>query len=275
MKNYIITGHKGMIGEHLKKELDKTYECKLTIDKRENGDLTFGDFVPDMKADMFVHLAAHCKINDGTLDPRLPFINNVQGTFNCLEYCRHNDIKKFIYASSSRVLSKEENPYTASKKFGENLCEAYRRCYGIEFLVIRPSTVYGEHDDKTGRLITNWAKQALNGEPLEIFGNKDKTLDFTHVSDFVDGAKLLIDNWESTKNKAYDISGEDERTLVDVYDLIIKETNSKSKLIFKEPEIAQPQSIKIDISNMKKLGYNPKVKLEEGIKQLVEYYKNE
>jgi len=277
--NYIISGSAGLIGSKLKERLDKDHKCVMEIDMRLGSNVLSLNSIrltPETQhTDVFFHLAAHCKINEGTLNPELPHINNCQGTFQCLEFCRKNNIKKFVYMSSSRVLSPEENPYTASKKYGEALCEAYRQCYGIEYLVIRPSTVYGEHHDLTTRLITKWVINAMKGDPLEIYGDKEKTLDFTHVDDFVDGIECLLDNWDKSKNDSYDICGDDCRKLTDVAMLIADRVEGEFCVLMKEPEIAQPQQVKVDISKIKKFGYEPKIKIEEGLDRLIKFYKNE
>lgn len=267
---YIITGSRGLIGEKLVKRLKG--ECVRQVDVRLGSNVLN---LKPKKADIFFHLAAHCNINQGTNDPTLPFMNNVGGTFEALEFCRQNNIKKFVYFSSSRTLSKEENPYTASKKYGEVLCEAYKQCYGIEYLIVRPSTVYGERHDLTNRLINKWVLNALNGKALKLYGDKNKTLDFTHLDDFLDGLELLLKNWKTSKNKAFDISGNDNRRLIELVSIIEKEVGRYLEIEYNSPEIAQPQQVKININKIKKLGYKPKIKLEEGIKRLVNFYRNE
>jgi nucleoside-diphosphate-sugar epimerase len=281
MTNFAITGGEGLIGTTLKKRLeDKGDKCNLEIDLRKGSNiLNINDMDYNIKTqpiDIFYHLGASCRIAKCVENPNLSHMNNATGTFQALEFCRKNKIPKFVYMSTSRNLSPEENPYTASKKYGEKLCEAYKQCYGIENLIIRPSTVYGDnYHDLTTRLITKWVINAMKGEPLILYGDKNKTLDFTHVNDFVDGVELLVDNWDKTKNKAYDICGNDQRKLVDVYNEIIKQTDSKSELVFRDAEKAQPQQIKISIEKIKKYGYNPKVKIEEGIQRLISFYQNE
>ena len=269
--NYIMTGSAGLIGKQLKKRLDKIgCECIMEIDLRKGSNILSLDSIrltpTTQKTDVFFHLAAHCKINEGTNNPDLPFLNNAMGTYKALEFCRKNGIKKFVYISSSRVLSKNQNPYTASKVYGEKLCEAYRQCYGINYIIVRPSTVYGEGHDITTRLITNWCIKALKNEVLPIYGDEHKTLDFTHVDDFVDGVILLLLQWGIAKNDAYDISGNDVWRLVDVAKML------NSDVCFYEPETAQPQQVAIDISKMKRFGFKPKIKLEEGIKRLLAFY---
>jgi len=277
--NFIMSGSAGLIGSKLKERLDKKNKCIMEIDMRKGSNVLSLDSIrltqKTQHTDIFFHLAAHCKINEGTLNPELPHINNCQGTFQALEFCRKNNIKKFVYMSSSRVLSKEMNPYTASKMYGEWLCEAYKQCYNIEYLVIRPSTVYGEHHDLTTRLITKWVINAMTGKPLEIYGDKEKTLDFTHVDDFVDGITCLLDNWDRSKNDSYDICGDDCRKLTDVSMLIADRVEGEFCVLMKEPELAQPQQVKVDISKIKKFGYEPKIKIEEGIDRLIEFYKTE
>ncbi len=271
---FCMSGSAGLIGSKLKERLEKRGDkCVMEVDIRKGSNVLNLNSIrltpTTQQVDIMYHLSAHCKINEGTLNPDLPHQNNANGTYEALEFCRRNNIKKFLYLSSSRILSKERNPYVASKIYGEELCRAHTDCYNLEHIIVRPSTVYGEHHDLTTRLLTNWAINSLTGKDLEIYGDKNKTLDFTHVDDFVDGIELLVDNWGKSKNTSYDICGEDCRKLKDVALLFGKEP------VYRDPEIAQPQQVKIDISKMKKFGYNPKIKLEEGVERLIKFYKGE
>ncbi len=276
---YILSGSCGLIGGKLKQRLDKNHQCIMEIDQRLGSNvlsLNSYQLTPSTQStDIFFHLGAFCKINETILNPRLSHINNANGTFEALEFCRKNNIKKFVYFSSSRILSKERNPYVASKIYGEELCKAYYECYGIEYVIIRPSTVYGDHHDLTTRLITKWVIGALQHKKLILYGDSTKSLDFTYVSDFVDGIMLIINQWDKAKLDSYDICGNDHRRLTEVASIIEKEIGSYIDVAYEVPEIAQPQQVKIDISKIKRLGYKPKIKLEQGIKDLVEFYKGE
>ena len=269
----IITGHCGLIGSFLKKRLENEgHRIVLSVDVREGNDIkNLKDKIVDFKIDLMIHAAAHCKINESVSNPQKTFENNIEGTFSVFEFCRKNKIPKIIYFSSSRVLNEEKNPYTASKLYGEELCKSYKRSYGIDYLIIRPSTVYGLFWDETKRLIHIFIVNALAGKDLEIYGDaKTKTLDFTYVDDFVDG--LLI----AMKNKwceDYNISGKEEFNVYELAKKIIELTNSKSKIIIKDAEAEQPQEVCVDISKIEKLGYKPKVKLIDGVKKTVEFYK--
>ena len=277
--NYAITGTRGLIGEYLNNRLKQEgHTPVLEIDNRTGFNvLNLRGMHVNMQTqpiDVMFHLAAHCKIQEGTDNPELPHINNCDGTFEVLEFVRRHKIPKMVNFSSSRVLADEDNPYTASKKYGEHLTKAHGDCYGLEWITVRPSTVYGIGTvDVTSRLLTTWVQNALLDKPLRIFGDKSKTLDFTHASDFVDGIMLLTDKWGIAKNHAYNISGENETNLTYLADVIRQEANSDSKIINERPEVAQPQRVHVDISDMKSLGFNPKVKIEEGAKEMIRWYK--
>ena len=265
-----MTGHKGLIGSSLlKKLITDGHEPVLLVDKRDGKNiLDINKFELEKPADMMIHLAAFCKINQSIENPELPFENNVRGAYEVLEFCRKNKISKIIFASSSRVLNREKNPYTVSKIFGEELAKAYSECWGIDYVIVRPSTVYGPFNDETNRLVDIWILNALSGKELQIYGDENKTLDFTYVDDFTDGFLLAM----KQKNSEYDISTGKSTKVSDVADMIIS-LAGKGKKKFYPIEISQPQEVELDISEIQKLGYEPKVGIEEGIKKTFEWYK--
>lgn len=235
---YIMTGHFGLIGKPLNEKLKSLgHKCVEEIDKRFHQNTTYVDQW-SINADVVFHLADNCKINKCIEDPSLAF-ENVHGIYSVLEMCRKNKIKKIVYFSSSRVLSKEKNPYTAGKLYGEELVKAYNKCYGIDYIIIRPSTVYGG-EDITNRLMNIWINNAKKDEPLKIFGNSNKTLCFTYIDDFVDAIIESLEGW----NRDYNIGGS-EVYLSKVAGEIIKQTNSKSKIELCNPEIEQPQTVSL------------------------------
>lgn len=272
--NIILTGHKGLIGSSLEKRLkEEGHKIVMGIDIREGKNiLDISNLEIKDKIDLVIHTAAHCKINQSVTNPELTYINNVEGTFRVLEFCRKNKIPKIVSFSSSRILSKEKNPYTASKIYGEELCKGYHDSYVIDYLIIRPSTVYAPFWDETKRLMHLFITNALSGKDLEIYGNpKTKTLDFTYIDDFVDGVMLGINNPEW--NKEYNIGGNEESNVYELAKFIIKETKSKSKIKIYDSEIAQPQQVNVDTSEIEKIGYSPKIRLEEGVKRTISWYK--
>ena len=269
-----MTGHKGLIGTSLLDRLvERGDEPVLLIDKRV--DSKSGNILNINKyklkysgsVDMMIHLASFCKINKCVEDPRIPFEINTMGTYNILEFCRINQIPKIVFTSSSRVLSPEKNAYTASKLAGEELVRGYEP-YGIEHVIIRPSTVYGPFNDETKRLMDIFILNALQGKELPIYGDKNKTLDFTYVDDFVDGMMLAMDR----KNESYNLSGEEEVKVVDVADMIIG-LAGEGEIKFCDAEAAQPQKVNLNMDSMRAIGYNPKVGIEEGVRRTFDWYK--
>ena len=268
---FVMTGHRGLIGSSLLQRLvDRGDAAADLIDSREGGDiLKINDRKDAGQVDMMIHLASFCKINKIVKEPRLSFRNNVAGTEEVLEYCRERNIPKIVFTSTSRILSPEKNPYTAGKIYGEELCRGYSGAYGIDHVIIRPSTVYGPFNDKTKRLTDIFIINALTGKPLIINGDKNKTLDFTYVDDFVDATLLAIEQ----KNESYDVSGGEEVNVTDLANYIIKLNGGAGSIIYEPAEVAQPQKVKLDISKIRSLGYEPKVSLEDGIRRCYDWYK--
>jgi len=271
---YAITGHQGLIGTYLKKRLDKEgHKCVLQIDQREGFnvmDLMFKETELSDKIDVFYHFAAQCRINEAIANPILPHRNNVDGILSVLEFCRKHDVPKIVTASSSRVLSPERNPYTASKVYVEEMTRAYSDCYGLEHIIVRPSTVYGPLFDETSRLINNWFTAAFKEKELKLYGDKNKTLDFTYIDDFVDGVMLAT---KGPWNQSYNISGNEEVNLYDLGKYIIEKTGTSSKLNMYPEERAQPQQVKVDISAMRDIGFKPKVNIKKGVDKMIKFYK--
>lgn len=256
---YIITGHKGQIGRSLKQLLDSQgNDCIMAIDLKEGNNLA--ETMSKIKADLFFHLASFCKINQTIQNPQFSNID-ANSTFNALEMCRLNKINRFIFFSSVRVLSDNHTPYTAAKKYGEELVKAYCECYGIQYLIIRPSAVYGGLDE-TNRLINIWINNAKEGKDLIIYGDKNKSLSFTHIDDFLEG---LINSIQGEWNKEITICG-DSVKLINLAKEIINQIKSKSKIVFTNPEIGQPQTSKLKPTNNK-------IDYKEGIKKCLKHNK--
>src|SRR3989344_2717050 len=221
----LLTGSSGEIGTNLALKLLEEGHEVFGIDKRRNTwtdefsylllDLSqkfstfddgFGDAIMPFKPDVVVHFAANAKVHELVKHPSRA-MDNIQVTFNVLEYCRINNVP-IIFSSSREVYGDihrfdgdkftderkadfkfTESPYSASKIAGEALVYSYSKCYGIPYIVFRFSNVYGRFDsdiERMERVIPLFIKKIDLGEPITVYG-KDKLLDFTHVSDCVEG----------------------------------------------------------------------------------------
>lgn len=266
----LITGHKGFIGAHLV-DLYKSGGHEVEgIDIKDGDDLlNIPKYFYDMTFDLIIHCASFCTIRDCIKDPEKCCLNNSHITQNILEYARKTGCDKFVYFSSSRILYENNNPYTADKKYGELLCKAYKECYDIDYIIIRPSTVFGERDD-TDRLIPRFVNKAIKGEDLVIFGNYNKTLDVTYIGDFLKAFEnIMFDDVWSTE---WNIGSGKEVKVADIAEHIKISLNSPSSILYSMPEISQPQNTLINIMPLRNIGYRVVYGWKIGVDRTIWYW---
>jgi UDP-glucose 4-epimerase len=300
MKKILITGSSGTIGTRLgEKLLNLGYEI-IGVDWKKNKwhknlekrtihlDLRNKNLVLKKlpkKVDLIIHLAANARVYELVKNPDLA-IDNMITTYNILEYARINKIKNIIFASSREVYGntkkaehKEEDvkiencesPYSASKISGEALIHSYHKCFGINYVIIRFSNVYGMYDE-SDRVIPLFIRKAIKNENLVVFG-KDKILDFTYIDDAVEGVIKVIKGFNKVKNNIFNIATGKGTKILFVAQLIKKFLNSKSRIIIKQNRPGEVVKYRADISKAKKLlNYEPRTDIIEGIKKTIEWY---
>lgn len=300
IKKILITGSSGTIGTRLcEKLLEKNYiitgvDLKTNKWNKKINKLTvIGDLrkkktfkLLPKNVDLVIHLAANARVYNLVKNPKLAR-DNFETLFNILEFCRNSNIKRFIFASSREVYGNSkkkihsendayvrncESPYTATKIGGEALVHAYHRCYGINFIIIRFSNVYGMYDD-SDRVIPLFIRLAKKNKNLFVYG-KEKLLDFTYIDDAVAGVLKCIEKFESVKNSVFNISSGKGSSIIKVANLIKRLLDSRNKIIIKENRIGEVVKFIANISKARdKLGYRPKTSLFCGIKKSIEWYK--
>jgi UDP-glucose 4-epimerase len=300
MKKILITGSSGTIGTRLgEKLLNLGYEI-IGVDWKKNKwhknlekrtihlDLRNKNLVLKKlpkKVDLIIHLAANARVYELVKNPDLARDNMIT-TYNILEYARINKIKNIIFASSREVYGntkkakhKEEDvkiencesPYSASKISGEALIHSYHKCFGINYVIIRFSNVYGMYDE-SDRVIPLFIRKAIKNENLVVFG-KDKILDFTYIDDAVEGVIKVIKGFNKVKNNTFNIATGKGTKILFVAQLIKKFLNSKSRIIIKQNRPGEVVKYIADISKAKKLlNYEPRTDIIEGIKKTIEWY---
>jgi UDP-glucose 4-epimerase len=276
IKKYKVTG---IDWKHNKwnKEIEKVTVIGDLKDKK-----TFDKLPKDF--DIIIHLAANAMVYDSVVNPDLAF-DNLITVYNTLEFARKNSIKRFMFASSREVYGniiktvlkeKEahidncESPYAASKIGGEALSRAYHRCYGISFIILRFSNVYGMYDD-SNRVIPLFIRQCGQGRDLTVFG-KNKMLDFTYIDDATKGIIKCIERFDSIKNNTMNIAYGRGSSILKVAELIKEHFNSKNKIMINDVRTGEVVKYVADISKIKKIGYAPTTNIEEGIKKSIEWY---
>jgi nucleoside-diphosphate-sugar epimerase len=300
MKKILITGSSGTIGTRLgEKLLNLGYEI-IGVDWKKNKwhknlekrtihlDLRNKNLVLKKlpkKVDLIIHLAANARVYELVKNPDLARDNMIT-TYNILEYARINKIKNIIFASSREVYGntkkakhKEEDvkiencesPYSASKISGEALIHSYHKCFGINYVIIRFSNVYGMYDE-SDRVIPLFIRKAIKNENLVVFG-KDKILDFTYIDDAVEGVIKVIKRFNKVKNNIFNIATGKGTKILFVAQLIKKFLNSKSRIIIKQNRPGEVVKYIADISKAKKLlNYEPRTDIVKGIKKTIEWY---
>ena len=272
MKKVLITGNKGFIGSYIQKFFEDMGHEVIGCDIKDGRDISFITTQGNNDIDMIVHCASFCYIRECINDPKTTFMTNVDGVYRVFELARKNGIRKVIYFSSSRVLEKESNTYTASKKYGEELAKAYKQCYGIDYIIIRPSTVYGV-GDTSDRIIPRFIRKALMHEDMIIYGDKTKTLDVTYITDFMKAFNLIL--FHGGWNREYNVSNKISVSIQQMAMFIRDAVGSKSNIKYERQELAQPQHVCVDNNDLVHLGYKLSFSWEDGIIQTIKWIKDE
>ncbi len=241
------------------------------------------------RLDYVLHLASPASPKDYTRHPLETLKAGSLGTFHCLDLAKAAG-SVFLLASTSEVYGDPDvnpqpetywgnvNPvgprsvYDEAKRFAEALTMAYQREHGIKIHIARIFNTYGErmrvHD---GRVLPNFAMQALQGFPLTVYGDGDQTRSFCYVSDTVDGLyKLLLSNETGPLN----IGNPEEVSMLEMARELIESTGSKSGIAFESVPVDDPKCRRPDISKaIATLGWYPKVTRAEGIRRVIPYFR--
>jgi len=295
----LLTGSSGTIGTRLFETLLGKHET-VGVDIRQNkwkSELNGHTVVADLRKneelaklptdfDMVIHFAANARVYELVKDPQLA-LDNIIMTFNVLEYMRKNNISRVMFASSreaygnimdSEAISEEmvrvencESPYAASKISGEAMIQSYSRVYGVRFVILRFSNVYGMYDD-SDRVVPLWIRQCMKGEDLTVYG-RDKSLDFTYIDDTIEGVVKAIDRFDEVKGSIFNLSYGDEVSLLSVAKLLKQLLHSNNGTIIKGSRLGEVWKFEANISKAKSLlGYKPRIGIEEGLDRTVKWY---
>lgn len=214
-----------------------------------------------------------------------------RGLSNLLDLARSRGCR-ILHASSSEVYGEpfvhpqsesywgNVNPvgprsvYDEAKRFGEALATAYHRRHGTPVRIARIFNTYGPRmrsDD--GRVISNLVTQALHGEPLTIYGDGSQTRSFCYVEDQVSGLIALL---ESDVTTPVNIGGDQERTVREVAELVLRLTGSSSGIVYKDRPEDDPSQRRPDLSlARKRLGWEPTTTLEDGLARTIDWFRSQ
>lgn len=162
--------------------------------------------------------------------------------------------------------------YDEAKRFAEAITMAYHRVHKIDTKIARIFNTYGERIRMNdGRVIPNFINQALNNQPITIYGKGRQSRSFCYISDLIEGIYRLM---LSSINEPINLGNPDEFTILELAKLILKLTQSKSRIIFKPLPSDDPKQRQPDITKAKRLlKWQPKVSLEDGLIKTIEWFK--
>ena len=276
------------IKENNIKELVRNANFKLyRNDIRDKN--TIQSIFEENKIDVVMHLAAMAGVRPSIEDPVLYQEVNCMGTQNILEEMKSHNIKNLVMASSSSVYGnckevpfKEDmvvdyaiSPYAATKKANEVMTHVYHKLFDINVIMLRFFTVYGPKQ-RPDLAIDKFTRLMLEDKEIPMYGDGTTSRDYTYVEDIVDG---IIKSCEYTMHNenVYEILNLGNSSPVSLKEMI----NTIGQALGKAPKIKQlpmqPGDVDrtyADVSKAKRLiGYEPKVSFEQGIKNFVEWYK--
>jgi UDP-glucuronate 4-epimerase len=267
-------------------EIGKKYPGPFTM---VTGDIRNRDHLTETfkknRIDAVFHLAARAGVRPSIADPILYEDVNLRGTITLLEVCKTFGMKDFIFASSSSVYGENQrvpfsetdldiqpiSPYGATKRSGELLCHSYHHLFGMNIACLRIFTAYGPRQ-RPEMAIHKFTRLIDRGEKIPVYGDGSSRRDYTFIIDLIDGMMSVLQ-----RHKGYEIYnlGESRTTsLMELVHLIEEALGKKANI---EMLDSQPGDVSITYADITKarrmLNYQPKVKMEEGIKRFVEWYK--
>jgi UDP-glucose 4-epimerase len=310
-KNVLVTGGAGFIASHLVDLLvekgakvtviDNLKDGKIENLEKSKGKICFKevdvrDFeglqevIKEKEIEIVFHFAANANVPYSVEDPKYDFETNAGGTFNLLKACMDNNAEKILYASTAAVYGEPEytpinenhplnpiSPYGASKLAGEKLGFAYYHTYGIPFVSMRIFNTYGPRQPRYV-MFDFLNKLKNNPHRLEVLGTGEQMRDYCYVTDTVN-AFILAAEKENTAGESFNIAGGNPISIRELAEKMVRilglEGNTE---IYYTRKSWKGDIVRLvaDISKIKnKLGFEPKVELENGILRLTEYFEKD
>ena len=296
--NILITGGLGFIGSYLAKHLTKIgytvsvidNEFRWSLNSQNNSlnelgiNVTIGDINDKKLIDelvainpIVIHLAGVSQVITSINHPEICYKHNILGTQTVVDACK-NHHSRIIFSSSREIYGSQsvlpvkvggnyspENPYGASKVFGECLIRAYGKSYGLKYSILRFSNVYGAGDKD--RVIPIFIDRARKNQNITIYGNS-KIIDFINIFDAVDAIHKVLELNDSCS--IFNIGSGIPETLLNLAQLIKTLTLSNSEIAVFAERNGEVDQFFADIAETReKIGWNPTISLGDGIKAII------
>ena len=305
-KRILVTGGAGFLGSHLCDRLIADGHEVICLDNfftgkkkniahllsNPNFELMRHDVIQPIYAevDWIFNLACPASPVHYQRDPVRTIKTNVMGALNSLG-CAKQNLARVLQASTSEVYGDPKvhpqpesyrgavNPigiracYDEGKRTAETLFFDYHRQHGLDIRVIRIFNTYGPRmTANDGRVVSNFIMQALKGEDITVYGDGTQTRSFCYVDDLIDGIVKMMnaENFIGPVN----LGNPGEFTMLELAELVLKLTGSKSKIIHQPlPQDDPTQRCPVIVLAKEKLNWEPKIKLEDGLKLTIKYFR--
>jgi dTDP-glucose 4,6-dehydratase len=303
-----VSGGAGFLGSHLCRALLRRGDEVICIDNLitgEEGNIV--ELVPDPHFTFLLHNVSEHVVVDGPLDAVMHLASPASvvdyldmpiqtlkagslGTHNLLGMAKAKGAKFFL-ASTSEVYGDplvhpqvesywgNVNPvgprgvYDEAKRFAEGITMAYHREHGLDVRIARIFNVYGERmRPNDGRVVSNFIVQALEGEPLTVYGDGSQTRSFCYVDDEIRGFLALLD---SSYVGPVNIGNPDETTVAELAKLVIELTGSRSSIEHRSLPVDDPTQRQPDITLARTLlGWEPQISLRDGLARTIVWFRS-
>lgn len=242
--------------------------------------------VKSFKPEIIINLAAQAGVRYSIENPKSYISSNINGFFNILECCRHNNISKLIYASSSSVyggnektpfsigdnVSKPLSLYAATKRSNELMAYSYGHLYKINTIGLRFFTVYGPWG-RPDMAMYKFTKKIINGKSIDVYNQGKMERDFTFITDIINGIESCIMN-KQIKNTIFNLGNNSSVNIMDMIKILENSLQEKAKINYKTMQLGDVEKTFADIKSSKEMiGYSPVVSIEKGIPLFVDWYK--
>jgi dTDP-glucose 4,6-dehydratase len=302
MPTAVVTGGAGFLGSHLCEALLAQGQRVVCVDNLEtsslkniehirNDDFVFlyHDMIDHLGIEEPVDVVYHLASLPSPIDYlRLPLQTlkvGSYGTHNALGLAKHKRARFLLFSTSEVYGDPQVHPqpetywgnvnpigprgvYDESKRYAEALTMAYHTQQGVDTAIVRIFNTYGPRmRSNDGRAVPNFVRQALDGQPLTMYGTGQQTRSFCYVDDMIRGLVLLA---QSDEHMPVNLGNPDEFTLQELAELILRITGSSSEIVYEALPVDDPQQRQPDITRAKQvLGWQPEVKLEEGLRRML------
>jgi len=299
----LVTGGAGFVGSHLVDRLVGEGHSVVIVDnlstgKRENLnpgarfeelDIQSSDLLhifEDQEPEVVFHLAAQIDVRRSVEDPLFDARTNILGTISLLECCRKTGVRKVVFASSGGVIygnterpAKEEDPPRPLSPYGvaKLACEGYLRSYSewhsLSYVALRYANIYGPRQDPFGEagVVAIFSKKLLKGEEPTLYGFGKLIRDYVYVDDAVRAAVLSVEKGE---DEVINIGTGTGTSVNELFDQLKEIAGFEAKPSFKPKRAGELEKNILNSALAKEvLGWTPRVRLGEGLKRSVEWFK--